>query len=344
MDYLIIGAGPAGLQLGYLMAKAGRDFQILEGGGSAGAFFQKYPRHRTLISNNKVYTGSNDPEFNMRHDWNSLLCDDDEMRMSHYTKKYFPPADQFVKYLGDFARKYKLPIQYDTRVKQISRDADGGFRVVDERGRTFSAKRLIMATGVSKPYIPAVPGMELVDQYADMPVDPAEFVNKRVLIIGRGNSGFETADALNEVTAVTHVAGRGSLKLAWKTHYVGHLRAVNNNFLDTYQLKSLNALLDGEVVKIEKDDKGYLVTFSFMRSNEVKKVLRYDRVLGCTGFRFDASIFSPECRPQLVHDDRFPNQTSEFESVIVPGLYFAGTLMQVRDWKKSTCGFIHGFR
>ena len=28
----------------------------------------------------------------------------------------------------------------------------------------------------------------------------------------------------------------------------------------------------------------------------------------------------------------------------VPDLYFAGTLMQVRDFKKSTSGFIHGFR
>ena len=28
----------------------------------------------------------------------------------------------------------------------------------------------------------------------------------------------------------------------------------------------------------------------------------------------------------------------------VPDLYFVGTLMQVRDFKKSTSGFIHGFR
>ena len=28
----------------------------------------------------------------------------------------------------------------------------------------------------------------------------------------------------------------------------------------------------------------------------------------------------------------------------MPGLYFAGTLMQARDFKKSTSGFIHGFR
>jgi hypothetical protein len=67
-------------------------------------------------------------------------------------------------------------------------------------------------------------------------------------------------------------------------------------------------------------------------------------VIVCTGFRFDSSIFSAECRPDLILHDRFPAQTSEWESTNVHDLYFAGTLMQVRDYKKSTSGFIHGFR
>jgi hypothetical protein len=132
--------------------------------------------------------------------------------------------------------------------------------------------------------------------------------------------------------------------MAWRSHYVGHLRAVNNNLLDTYQLKSQNALLDGTVDRIERRDRGYLVTVRFSRANEVTKDLPYDRVIVCTGFRFDPSIFAAECRPDLVIDDRFPAQTPEWESTNVPDLYFAGTLMQVRDFKKATSGFIHGFR
>jgi hypothetical protein len=132
--------------------------------------------------------------------------------------------------------------------------------------------------------------------------------------------------------------------MAWRTHYVGHLRAVNNNFLDTYQLKSANAILDGNVRRIERDGAGFKVTFAFSRVDEVVKELYYDRVLACTGFRFDASVFDDSCRPELVIRDRFPAQTSAFESVNVPGLYFAGTLTQQRDFKKSTSGFIHGFR
>src|SRR5436190_20460798 len=72
-DYVIVGAGPAGLQLAYFLEKAGRSYQVLESGPRPGTFFETFPRHRTLISINKVYTGREDPEFNLRHDWNSLL-------------------------------------------------------------------------------------------------------------------------------------------------------------------------------------------------------------------------------------------------------------------------------
>ncbi|WNG46025.1 NAD(P)-dependent oxidoreductase [Archangium minus] len=344
MDYLIIGAGPAGLQLGYLLSKTGRNFLILEAGSSAGTFFKTFPRHRTLISSNKVYNGTNDAELNLRMDWNSLLSDDPELLFTRYSDRYFPPADVLVKYLGDFAQKNRLPIQYDSRVTRVTRTADGGFRVEDQQGRVFEAKRLISATGVSKPYIPNIPGIEHAEQYTTVSVDPKDFINQRVLILGKGNSAFETADNLIPTAAVIHVAGPSSIRMAWRTHYVGHLRAVNNNFLDTYQLKSQNALLDGNVERIEKRDGSFVVTVSFSRANEVKKDLRYDRVIICTGFRFDASIFDDSCRPELVIKDRFPAQTSEWESTNVPGLYFAGTIGQVRDFKKSTGGFIHGFR
>ena len=40
VDYLIIGAGPAGLQLGYFLHRAGRDYVILERGETAGDFYR----------------------------------------------------------------------------------------------------------------------------------------------------------------------------------------------------------------------------------------------------------------------------------------------------------------
>ncbi|WAP59793.1 NAD(P)-binding domain-containing protein [Streptomyces sp. S465] len=346
LDYLVIGGGPAGLQLGQHLGAAGHRYRILEAGSRPGTFFRTYPRHRQLISSNKVHTGTDDAEFNLRMDWNSLLSPDPELLFTRYSKRYFPPADDFVRYLADFAEAFGLDIAYDTRAVRIRR-ADDGFTVTDQHGRDHHGRRLVMATGVSLPYIPDVPGIETTENYSEVSVDPEDFTNQRVLILGKGNSALETADNLIETAAVIHVAGPHTLRLAWKTHYVGHLRAVNNNFLDTYQLKSQNAVLDGNVLSIEKEpgEGGrYHVRFSFSRADEVVKELTYDRVIVCTGFRFDSSPFDPECRPELVINDRFAELTPAFESVNVPGLYFAGTLTQQRDFKKSTNGFIHGFR
>ncbi|WP_433893805.1 NAD(P)-binding domain-containing protein [Streptomyces sp. CA-111067] len=352
IDYLVVGAGPAGIQAAYYLDRAGRDYLAVEAGEAPGTFFTRFPRHRKLISINKVHTGWDDPELNLRNDWNSLLSDEGGPLFTSVTPRYFPGADDMVGYLADFAATHRLRIRYGSRLTRISRQPGraggpaGDFEAVDQHGTVFRAARLIMATGVSKAHVPPIEGVELAERYDEMPVDPAGFTGQRVLIIGRGNSAFETADNLVETAAVIHMAGPGTLRLAWQTHFVGHLRAVNNNFLDTYQLKSQNALLDGEILRITRsvEDGRYLVAVKFARVNEVVKEISYDRVILATGFRFDASVFAAEIRPELTIKDRFPAQTDAWESTNTPDLYFAGTITQVRDFKKSTSGFIHGFR
>lgn len=342
LDHLVIGAGPAGLQLGALLEADGRrNYLVVDRADVPGSFFTRYPRHRQLISINKPRTGSDDPELNLRLDWNSLLSDDPDLRFTRYTDRYFPHADVMVQYLADFAERSKVRVRYGAAVTRVSRRDDVfEVQVGDD---TLTARTVVVATGVSRLHRPPIPGFELAEGYDTMSVDPEDYLDQRVLIIGKANSAFETADALMETTTLIHVAGPDSVHLAWRTHYVGHLRAVNNNFLDSYQLKSANAVLDGTVEHIERDDDGLAVTFRFARAEETR-VLHYDRVLACTGFAFDASVFDDTCRPALAIGGRFPAQTDEWESVDVPGLFFAGTLSQQRDFKHSTNGFVHGFR
>ena len=343
LEYLIIGAGPAGLQLGYYLEKANRNYLILEGGNKAGNFFNKFPRHKKLISINKVYTGYEDSEINLRWDWNSLLSDSEEMLFKNYSREYFPHTDDLVRYLGDFANHFNLNIKYNCQVVKIAKN--NKFMVIDHNGNVYSAARLIVATGFSKPYVPEIPGIELAENYTDVSVDPEDFANQRVLIIGKGNSGFETADNLVATASLIHIASPTPVKMAWKTKYVGHLRGINNNFLDTYQLKSQNVILNSNIEKIKFIDGKYIVTFAYNYANEEIEDLVYDRVIVCTGFCFDNSIFDEEsCQPELTINNRYPNQTSEWESTNIKDLYFVGVLTHMRDYKKKQSGFIHGFR
>ena len=342
-EYIIIGAGPAGLQLGYYLERAGRDYLILEAADAPGEFFRKYPRHRKLLSINKLYTGYDDAELNLRWDWNSLLCDDKDFSFRNYSKEYFPDASDLVSYLQDFARKYELNIACNREVKRVKRDEN--FILETNQGETLQCSKLIVASGIQKHRIPSIKGIEHSVPYSEVSVNPEDFINKKVLIIGKGNSSFETAENLIGTTASIHIVSPEPLQMSWQTHFVGHLRAVNNNFLDTYQLKSQNAVLNAEIEEIKSGEDGIEVSVKYIRAEEEREKLKYDIVINCTGFQFDASIFDENCKPQLIiANGSFPEQTSEFESVNIKDLYFAGALNQARDYKKTTSAFIHGFR
>ncbi len=345
-EYLILGAGPAGLQMGHHLSRAGHSYLILEAGDTPGTFFKQFPRHRTLLANNKVHTGSTDPELNLRFDWSSLLDEDGkgEMRFTGYSKSYFPPADELVRYLCDYAGFYGLNVRCNTRILRVERPHAGQFRLIDAAGGVFTCRRLIVATGVAKPYVPEIPGIDMAESYADVSVDPEDFANQRVLILGKGNSALETAGNLVSTAALIHIASPHPLKLAWKTRYAGDLRAASNAFLDTCQLQMQNAVLDCVVERIERRDAQLTVSVRYTHAHGETAELTYDRVIVATGFRFDDSIFAAGCWPELVHNGRFPAQTPEWESINVPGLYFAGALTQANDYRRHASAFIHGFR
>jgi Pyridine nucleotide-disulphide oxidoreductase len=170
VDYLVIGAGPAGLQIGHFLHRAGRDYVILEAGPEPAGFFRTFPRHRVLST-----------------DDNSLF---DGVPFARYSKRAFPDADDLVRYLEDFARP--LNVRYNTRVT---------------RPEQYQARHVIIAVG-QKPHVPSIPGIEHAETYASASTDPTEYAGKRVLIIGRGRSAFETADNIAATARLTHTVGR----------------------------------------------------------------------------------------------------------------------------------------
>jgi len=55
-------------------------------------------------------------------------------------------------------------------------------------------------------------------------------------------------------------------------------------------------------------------------------------------------MFGESTMPETTNDFKYPALTADYESVNVPGLYFAGTITHGRDFRKSSGGIIHGFR
>ena len=341
-DYIIIGAGPAGIQLGYYFENTDKNYIILEKNKKAGSFFMQYPRHRKLISINKVNVQNKSNDFKLRHDWNSLLSDyhNHNLLLKQYTNKYYPNANSYVKYLNNYCKRFNIKINFGTTVNSISKINDKFIIYTDEI--IYKTKTLIIGTGLSKENIPNIKGKEYITTYGKMSLNHNKYKNKNVCIIGIGNSGLETANHLLGDTNIMHMFTRKLDKnLSWSSHYPGDIRSINNAFIDSYLLKSQNVIDRGfnDSYKIKKiDDK--LILVDQTNNSLLKK--KYDYIISCTGFRFDNSIFHKNIKPKLFNN--VPHLKNDFSSINVPNLYFIGVLMQHTDYKKSSGAFIHGFR
>ena len=103
--YCVVGAGPAGVQMGHFLNKAGMNYAVFERGHRAGTFFNKFPVHRKLNSFNRRHARSSHPEFRMRHDGHTLLEHDEVPRFPNWTKEFWPMADTYVDYLEAFQKE-----------------------------------------------------------------------------------------------------------------------------------------------------------------------------------------------------------------------------------------------
>lgn len=265
--YCVVGAGPAGVQLGHYLHNAQRDYILLERSCSAAAFFQKYPIHRVLNSINRRFTRSGNLEFNLRHDWNSLLDSHETVALfGNWSRDYWPRADTLVEYINAFAAPQVASnrLQFGNEVTKISTGSSAMSRYVlnvqrrscesstvednitaGSSVRSLECEVLVMANGMWQPrnvtelFDGGVDGLEgLVIQYDELDTVPlSSFENKSVVIFGGGNAAMETADAIRDFARDLRLVTR-SANVMGDTHYVGHLRARRTTLFDAFQLKS----------------------------------------------------------------------------------------------------------
>ncbi|XP_075240116.1 FAD-dependent oxidoreductase domain-containing protein 2-like [Convolutriloba macropyga] len=388
-DYCVVGGGPAGTQMAYFLDQAQRDYVVLERCDMPGCFFSKFPRHRTLISINKRFTGVNNSDYNERHDWNSLVTHNHEgPKFTNYAEELFPSADHLVRYVNDFVNYFHLNIHTKQEVQFIQRLMDmyddpmkAPFRVTvrnQSSGMDYqmTCKYMLMANGLNQPIRPVWANDRALD-YSNMQTNKSHYDGKRVMIIGTGNAAFETANHLKDSAAFVRMITRTKeIPLSFQTHYVGHARGLNLQFLDLYQLKSLVAVNNGWDVNREKffeyneeddswamgpykenlkyykewaatiEDKD-LLDQKLNDKIEIISEFSYDEIITCMGWTMNLSIFSENTKPKLLKvpnkNPKHPEVTEIFQGKDQPNVYFLGTNAHTYD-KNASGGFIHGFR
>jgi putative flavoprotein involved in K+ transport len=184
-DVVVIGAGQAGLAVGYYLRRTALSHVLLDAqDGPGGAWRHAWPSLR-LFSPAR---------------WSSLPG----WLLPRGAGEY-PTRDELLAYLAAYEERYALPVERPVRVRAVTRDGDR-LRVVTDAG-DWLARAVVSATGTwARPVIPDVPGAErfrgTVLHSARYP-GPAPFAGKRVVVVGGGNSGAQIAAELGAVATVT---------------------------------------------------------------------------------------------------------------------------------------------
>ena len=329
--------------MGYFFKKHHMEYVILEQSKTVGSFFGKFPRARKLISFN-IDRPNENHSFAMRFDWNSFNQNGEDFPVlfTDYDPDELPSADSLYEYFQDFQSKHSLNIKLGCAVYEIDK-RDGLFYIKTMHKETYVCDYLFIATGYSKNKIPDFEGVEHCLTYWESDIRPERFYNKSVAIVGKGNSALEVADYLKGYASTTSIISSSPLREATHTRYVGHVRRSHGTIFDKNMLKVGFSVFNASVEKIEKKDGLLCVTLCYVNDPRIIEK-PYDAVILATGFRFDDSIFTDRCKPELVYDGKFIKQTSEYESVNISNLYCLGAQMHALDFGKAAGGFIHGFR
>lgn len=180
--YCIIGAGPAGLITGRAFNQFGINFDIIERFSDVGGIWeiknQGSPMYESahFISSKKI---SNIPNYPMPEDYPS-----------------YPNHRQILSYLKSFARDNDLykNILFNTSVSNVEKDG-GNWSVKLSNGDVRVYQGVVVCNGNTwDPLKPKYPGHFSGEERMSNSFKHArEFNNKRVLIVGGGNSACDIA-------------------------------------------------------------------------------------------------------------------------------------------------------
>ena len=339
IDVVILGAGPAGLNLAQALTASGVRFRLLERGEGPGDSWRRMPRDMRLNSP----VGA------------SVLGD---------TKVGFVEWDRiwtrarFYDHVVEFATRHDLEIESGVDVSRVVAQPGGGFRIETNVGE-IESRIVVNATGYfCRPFVPFRPGADTakllqmtVPEYdsPDAVRDRLGGETGRILIVGAritaGQIGVELHDAGFDVT-------------------ISHRDPIEFGFSPRVQRLGFRAYYPYESWRLRDPEFAARDSGHPMQGGRAKELIESGRIatrpdvasfeedtvffVGGEHDVFDAVLWATGYRPALDHLDGLVRRDAEsglprmheMESVDAPGLFFLG-LDQQKDF---TSRMLRGIR
>jgi len=334
-EVVIIGAGQAGLAIGYDLAGQGRRFVILERGDSVAPAWRGRWDSLTLFTPRRY---SSLPGFSFSGDPDG-----------------YPSRDEVIDYLERYAETFDLPVELNSDVRKLR--TEGGRFVLEVDDATVTADQVVVATGpFQTPYVPEL--AEGVDArvwqvHSTGYRRPSDVPEGSVLVVGGGNTGYQIAQELSSTRRV-HLSV-GSRQTPLPQRFLGRdlfwwltKTGLINKTADTRvgrRLRDRDKLI-GSSPRELKRHYGVVLrprattaagrTVTFEDGSEVD----VDAVIWATGYRPDYSWIDA---PIFDRDGGLRHQRGVTD---VPGLYFLGLTWQhtrgsaLIGWVKDDAEFL----
>jgi putative flavoprotein involved in K+ transport len=313
----VIGAGQAGLAMGYFLRRQGSRFVILQRAAEIAPAWRERWDSLTLFTPRRYCALPGLP----------FPGDPDG----------YPIRDEVIAYLERYAEAFDLPIQLNSEVKKLE-FGDGRFCLkLDDR--TIAADQVVVATGpFQTPFVPKLADRLADDVFQTHAVGyrrPDEVPPGTVLVVGGGNTGFQIAKELSATHKVVLSVGSRQTPLPQRLlgrdlfWWLTKTRILDKTVESRLgrKLSTRDTLIGSSPGEMTKrygvqlkprfvDAEGRRVRF------EDGSELEVDAVLWATGYRSDYSWIK---LPILGEDGRLRHRRGVTD---VPGIYFLGLTWQ----------------
>ncbi|WP_165571635.1 flavin-containing monooxygenase [Cytobacillus praedii] len=285
LDVAIIGAGQAGLAMGYWLSKSQtpKKFLIIDKVSRVGEVWRK--RYDSLVLfTPRAYSSL--PEL-------TLVGNVHE----------FPAKDEIADYLENYAIHFNLPLQLETEVQKVEEEKDV-FSIYTNNG-TFLSKQVVVASGpFHTPFIPAINknlNPDITSIHSSEYKNSSQLQTGNVLIVGGGNSGAQITAELSDSREVHLSVGQKfryfpltifKKSSFWWFDKIGILKATNDSWVGEKVRETGDPIFGFDLKKLVEEGKVHLHPRTLSINNKsVKfadnKELDVQNIIWATGFKAD---------------------------------------------------------
>jgi putative flavoprotein involved in K+ transport len=304
---VIIGAGQAGLSVGYHLARRGAPFLILEANQRIGDTWRRRWDSLRLFTPAR-FDGLDGLPFPASPD-------------------AFPTKNEMADYLEVYAERFAIPVRTGVKVDRITR-REGGFLVAAGDLRIEAEHVVVAMATYQKPRVPPFAtelDRDIVQLHSIDYRNPGQLREGGVLIVGAGNSGSEIAKELARAGHPTWMSGRDVGHLPFRIDgpaaRLGLLRLVLRGLfhrvltLDTPLGRKARPMIvskGGPLIRVKPAELAALGVTRVPRTSGVRdgqpllddgRVLDVANVIWCTGFVpgfswIDLPVFDGQGEPE----------------------------------------------